>query len=80
MITAATDNRNRTGGEIKSLFDKSGGSLGSPGSVAYLKNIQPIPKVSLSGDGLNRCLHLIEQLESNDDVVDVWTNLEEPNE
>lgn len=77
MITAATDNRNRTGGEIKSMVDKAGGSLGSPGSVSYLKNIQPLPMIHLEGEELSRCQQLIEALEDQDDVVDVWTNLED---
>ncbi len=31
-----TDNRNRTGAEIRHLLSKNGGSLGEPGSVSYL--------------------------------------------
>lgn len=79
MITAATDNRNRTGGEIKSIIDKAGGSMGSPGSVSYLKNILPIPLVHLKGEDLLRSHQLIESLEEQDDVVEIWTNLD-PNE
>jgi len=36
MIEALTDNRNRTGSEVRHLFGKHGGNLGEPGSVAYL--------------------------------------------
>jgi YebC/PmpR family DNA-binding regulatory protein len=36
LIEALTDNRNRTSAEIRHAFSKSGGSLGEPGSVAYL--------------------------------------------
>jgi YebC/PmpR family DNA-binding regulatory protein len=36
LIEALTDNRNRTGAEIRHAFSKHGGSLGEPGSVAYL--------------------------------------------
>jgi YebC/PmpR family DNA-binding regulatory protein len=35
MVEALTDNRNRTGSEIRHTFDKHGGSLGEPGSVAW---------------------------------------------
>ncbi len=35
LITALTDNRNRTGGEVRSIFTKRGGNLGSTGSVAW---------------------------------------------
>ena len=36
LVEALTDNRNRTGSEIRHLFSKHGGNLGEPGSVAYL--------------------------------------------
>ena len=36
LVEALTDNRNRTGSEVRHAFSKSGGSLGEPGSVAYL--------------------------------------------
>src|SRR6202162_2321567 len=36
LIEALTDNRNRTGSDIRHLFTKHGGNLGEPGSVAYL--------------------------------------------
>ena len=36
LVEAATDNRNRTAAEIRSIFTKNHGSLGGPGSVSYL--------------------------------------------
>jgi YebC/PmpR family DNA-binding regulatory protein len=35
IVEALTDNRNRTGGDLRSLFAKSGGALGETGSVAF---------------------------------------------
>ena len=35
LVEALTDNRNRTGSEVRHLFTKSGGSMGEPGSVAW---------------------------------------------
>ncbi|MGH2922881.1 MAG: YebC/PmpR family DNA-binding transcriptional regulator [Solirubrobacterales bacterium] len=35
LVEALTDNRNRTGSEVRHLFDKHGGSLGEPNSVAW---------------------------------------------
>lgn len=35
MCRAMTDNRNRTSGEIRKIFERSGGSLGSPNCVAF---------------------------------------------
>jgi YebC/PmpR family DNA-binding regulatory protein len=36
MVEVATDNKNRTLGEIRTTLNKAGGSLGSSGSVAFL--------------------------------------------
>jgi YebC/PmpR family DNA-binding regulatory protein len=35
LVEALTDNRNRTGSEVRHAFEKHGGSLGEPNSVAY---------------------------------------------
>jgi YebC/PmpR family DNA-binding regulatory protein len=36
LVSAATDNRNRTVSEIRHLFSKNGGNLGEQGSVAWM--------------------------------------------
>ncbi len=36
LVECATDNRNRTAGEVRHAFTKHGGNLGTDGSVAYL--------------------------------------------
>lgn len=36
LVEGTTDNRNRTSGEVRSTIEKHGGSLGTPGCVAYL--------------------------------------------
>ena len=36
LVEALTDNRNRTGSEVRHLFTKAGGNLGEPGSVAWV--------------------------------------------
>lgn len=36
IVNALTDNRNRTGADVKAAFSKFGGNLGAPGSVSYL--------------------------------------------
>ncbi len=36
LIEAFTDNRNRTGADVRHLLSKNGGNLGEPGSVSYL--------------------------------------------
>ena len=36
LVEALTDNRNRTGSEMRHIFSKHAGNLGEPGSVSYL--------------------------------------------
>ena len=35
LVEALTDNRNRTGSEVRHVFSRSGGSLGEPGSPRF---------------------------------------------
>lgn len=54
-IDVLTDNRNRSGSEIRSLLSKNGGSLAEPGAVAWQferKGIVLLPKGELSEDDL----------------------------
>jgi YebC/PmpR family DNA-binding regulatory protein len=48
-VEALTDNRNRTGPDIRSLFSRNGGSLAEPGAVAWQferKGVVEVPKAS----------------------------------
>ncbi|GAC1318800.1 MAG: YebC/PmpR family DNA-binding transcriptional regulator [Thermoleophilaceae bacterium] len=36
LVEALTDNRNRTGSEVRHIFSRAGGNLGEPGSVAWV--------------------------------------------
>jgi YebC/PmpR family DNA-binding regulatory protein len=42
LIEALTDNRNRTGADVRHLLSKNGGNLGEPGSVSYLFDRQGV--------------------------------------
>jgi YebC/PmpR family DNA-binding regulatory protein len=49
VVDAATDNRNRTAGELRFLFTKHGGSLGETGSVGWM--FDPVGFVEADPDG-----------------------------
>jgi YebC/PmpR family DNA-binding regulatory protein len=49
LVECTTDNRNRTAAEIRHLFSKANGALGTVGSVSYLFNKQGL--ISVSADG-----------------------------
>ena len=36
IVETLTDNKNRTGGDVRHIFDKCGGSLGTTGCVSYM--------------------------------------------
>jgi YebC/PmpR family DNA-binding regulatory protein len=36
LVDVLTDNRNRTSGEVRKIFERAGGKMGSAGAVAYL--------------------------------------------
>ncbi len=49
VADAATDNRNRTAGELRFLFSKHGGTLGESGSVAWM--FEPLGLVEVDPHG-----------------------------
>jgi len=55
LVDVLTDNRNRTAGEVRKVFERSGGKMGSAGSVHYLferKGLFGIPAAGLDEDTL----------------------------
>ena len=49
MVEALTDNRNRTGPEIKRTFEKHGGSLGTSGCVNWMFSKKGLITVNVEG-------------------------------
>lgn len=79
LVLVHTDNKQRTGSEIRNLFSKSGGALAGPGAAAYLfKAIDgeyevSIP-LSLDESQFESIDSLVVELEEHDDVDGVWYN------
>ncbi len=49
VVDAATDNRNRTAGELRFLFSKNGGTFGETGSVGWM--FDPVGVVVVDSEG-----------------------------
>ncbi len=49
IVEAATDNRNRTAGELRFLFTKNGGQLGETGTVGWMFDIVGIIETDAQG-------------------------------
>lgn len=81
VISALTDNRNRTGAEIKHLLSKNGYELAAPGSASWAFTKEnnewtANQMTALSEADGEKLSKLIELLEENDDVQGVYTNAE----
>ncbi|MDR0975713.1 MAG: YebC/PmpR family DNA-binding transcriptional regulator [Christensenellaceae bacterium] len=82
IVETLTDNKNRTAGDVRSAFDKSGGSLGVSGSVSYLferKGIASIDKEGITEEQLFETLIESPVLDITDeeDVFEVSTKPED---
>jgi YebC/PmpR family DNA-binding regulatory protein len=77
LVEALTDNRNRTGSEVRHAFTKAGGNLGEPGSVAYLfdkKGVVVVDGERYSEDDLMPAVDAgAEDIVLEDDVFEVLT-------
>ena len=77
LVEVLTDNRNRAASDVRYLFSKNGGKLGTSGSVAYLferKGVILVPKDSIDEDelmelALEAGAEDVEEMESDFRVV-----------
>ena len=75
LVEAVTDNRNRTGSEVRYAFSKHNGNLGEPGSVGYLfdkKGVVVVDAESWSEEDLEPAIDAgAEDISLDDDVFEV---------
>ena len=79
LITAVTDNNNRTAAELRHTLSRSGFQLGAPGSAAWAftkkegGGFVPQNPTDLSDEDGEKLADLIQSLDEHDDVQDVYT-------
>ncbi len=77
LIEAVTDNRNRTGAEMRHILGKHGGNLGEPGSVSYLFDKRGVVVVDANRYGEDDLMPAIdagaEDISLDEDVYEVIT-------
>src|SRR3954454_12018598 len=77
LIEALTDNRNRTGSDVRHLLSKHGGNLCEPGSVAYIfdkRGMIVVDAGRYSEDDLIPAIDAgAEDIAQDDDVFEVLT-------
>lgn len=82
LVEVLTDNRNRTGSEVKNIFAKNGGSLAEPGAVAWQferKAVFILPKDATGEDQLME-VALDAGAEDIEDQGDTWQVTAPPGE
>jgi YebC/PmpR family DNA-binding regulatory protein len=75
FVECLTDNRNRTGAEVRSIFSKNGGSTAEPGAVAWQfqrKGVVIVPKSGQEEDEV-MLVALEAGAEDLNDSGDTWT-------
>jgi YebC/PmpR family DNA-binding regulatory protein len=77
LIEALTDNRNRTGADVRHVLARNGGSLGEPGSVAYLfdkRGVIVIDATRYDEDDLMAAIDAgAEDISRDEDVLEIIT-------
>ena len=77
IVECITDNKNRTGQEIKSLFTMYGGNLAEPGAAAHYFTRVGFVKIRKSEQSEEQMLALIdlgaEDIEEKDEIFNVYT-------
>ena len=81
LIEALTDNRNKAAQEVKAILAKHGSELAAPGSASWAFTKGPeglIANVTipLEDADIEKLQILVEALEENDEIQDVYTNAE----
>jgi len=74
-VEALTDNRNRTGADVRTAFSKNGGSAAEPGAVAWQferKGVVMVRKAVAGDDDEFMLLALDTGAEDLDDQGDMW--------
>ena len=76
MVEALTDNRNRTGPEVKRIFEKHGGSLGTTGCVNWMFSKKGLITVGAANVNEDDLMELAlgagaEDMESSGDVFEI---------
>ena len=81
LIEALTDNRNKAAGEIKHILVENGCALAAPGSASWAftktpEGYMPNTMAPISEEDGFKLEKLIEELEDNDEVQEIYTNAE----
>lgn len=81
LVEALTENKNKAAQEVKAILARHGSELAAQGSAAWAftkthEGWQPTMTMPLEDADIQKLTELVEALEENDEVQDVFTNAE----
>ena len=81
IVEASTDNKNRTAADVRHVFDKAGGKLGTTGCVSYMFNKKGIIVIEKEIAGMDEDDLMMlaldagaEDFESSDEIYEITTD------
>ncbi|MDI6795615.1 MAG: YebC/PmpR family DNA-binding transcriptional regulator [Desulfatibacillaceae bacterium] len=82
LVTTLTDNKNRTVADVRHIFNKSGGSLGEAGCVAWMFDKKGVISILKSEAGEEAVMEAALEAGAEDvrDADDAWDVITEPSE
>ena len=80
LVEVSTDNRNRSGGDVRAAFSKNGGSIAEPGAVAWQFSrlgVVVVPKKTKTGSAITEDQLMEATLEAGtEDIIDTGAAFE----
>jgi len=81
LVECMSDNRNRTGGEVRAVFDKNGGNMGSSGAVSWMFPRKSRFVVTGENASEEKLMDIVidagaEDIEVNDGTAEIWAPVE----
>lgn len=79
IVETLTDNKNRTAGDVRHIFDKCGGSMGTTGCVSYMFDTKGVIVVDAEGVDEDELMMIAldcgaEDIANDGDVFEIYTD------
>ncbi len=79
IVETLTDNKNRTAGDVRHIFDKCGGSMGTTGCVSYMFDTKGVIVVDAEGVDEDELMMIAldcgaEDISNEGDVFEIYTD------
>ena len=74
IVEASTDNKNRTAADVRHVFDKAGGNLGTTGCVSYLFNKKGVIVIERASTEMSELDAGAEDFSADEEIYEITTD------